>query len=371
MSFDNRLSFTALVALFLVLAPNVGGRAISAEASSTSAAKAEPKGDWLQLRPDGRPYQHESTDLAWPQHLGDFDLRVGFRDKRDSAGVSLSYVNEKKDIKGDIVIYPTPTQVPSDDSVVEVMRTELARLITDTAPNATAHGYKTLSTTPAEVRGIPLWKLGQIPMLVQQGALSPIDSSKEAQTPSLSHWLGLILYQDHYIHISIVMRLDKLATDATTRNDFINAIIHCVREPAITPEMLKLCYAYMQDPLTDKSRAAADSLLTFTKESPILELVFPGEALTPSLDEMRAKASGLELDLLRAYVIGASVVNLQRGTNDEMIEEGARVLSVVYDMLKQKQGAPTIAFLEELGSAAEKQGAAAFLKPRAAAGITK
>ncbi len=353
----------------LALAASLLGLCFAAPTEPTAAK--EKLGDWLTLSPDGRPYKHEGTDLSWPQHLGDFVLRVGFRDKRTSAGISLSYLNEKKDIRSDILIYPTPTRVPPDDTVVTVMQAELEKLMADLQPNAVANGYRTTDEGSLEVRSIPLWQLGEIPMLIQQMTLGPADPAKANEHPPLKHWLGLILYQDHYVHLSIIMRETQFQADAAIRNTFINAFLQCIREPAIIPEMLKLCHLYLSAPLTDKSRSTADSLLAFTKDSPNYEVSFPGEAFTPALDAMKAKANGLELDLLRAYIVGACVVNLQGGSNDEMIEEGSRVMTLVYEQLKEKKSAPSIPFLEELTAAAAKERAAAFLKPRSGGGIVK
>jgi hypothetical protein len=147
-------------------------------------------------------------------------------------------------------------------------------------------------------------------------------------------------------------------------DELITALLQCVREPAIVPEMLKLCRTYIDNPLSKEAREAADSLLAFSKESQIFEVIMPGEALTDMLNSVTATAPEAALDLLRAFIVGSGVVALQDGTGDESLDEGSRLLMEAREMLQKNGTKLDQPFFTDLGKAVADKRAAAFLKER-------
>lgn len=355
-----RLSNFVFRVLLTGLAALCGGSDMQAQQTSTSTTS----GDWLQMPADGRPWKHPGTDLKFPSQLGDFELKAGFQDKRAADGVALTYAHKTNDLKADIVIFPCGAEIRNVPDVQAVTRLHSEKLADDFVSLAKDRGYSQKQRSAITDQPVPLWSRGVIPMSSLTLDLSPADSSREAELPPINQWLGLLIYQDHFIQLSVVMPSSEIPKLRKEADELITLILHCIRFPALNSTLIKLCTTYISKPLTDEARQAADSLLSMSKESPVFEVAFPGEALTPLLDEINARSPELALDLLRGFVVGSGLSILRNGTVDQSLEEGARVMLTTWRMLKDQGKPVNSAFMFELARASEARNAAAFLKER-------
>lgn len=337
---------------------------LAADQAGQAPPAARPGGEWMELPSDGSPWRHAATKLQFPQKLGAFELRGGFRDKRTEAGVAMTYAHPTEDLKADIVIYPCPVNLKKTEDVAVVAKEELSKLVGDLLTVSRTRGYLEKQRSAVSSQEIPLWKSVGVPMISQTLDLVPMDQAAAAATPPLNQWLSLLLYQDHFIQLSVVMPSTKVKELRPKADELVTLILHCLRYPSLVPDMLSFCRLFYDRPLTKEGRQSADSLLAFSKESPVFEVVLPGEAITACLDEVNAKSPETALDLLRAFVVGSSVVTLQGGSSDESLEEGARLMLELRRLLAEEDKAVTSTFLDELAKASEAQHAAAFLKER-------
>ena len=198
-----------------------------------------------------------------------------------------------------------------------------------------------------------------------------VKAAKAAGVNPINHWLGLLVYQDHFVQISMVMPSASMAKLRKPADQLITHLLHCIRYPSLVPEMIKLGQRYLEQPLKDAGRQAADSLLTLSKESPVFEVVVPGEALTPCIEEVNKQSPQSALDLLRGFIVGSSLATLKGGSTEASLDEGARGMIKACEALRaQKQPVHSI-FLEELRKAVEEKRAATFLqdKMRTAASV--
>lgn len=351
---------------FWVLLMGMACLAGTAVAGQDSSKKDNPNapGEWLQLPKDGRPWKHPGSDLMFPARLGDFTLSAGFQDKRTSDGVALTYSNTANNLKADIVIYPCGPELVEVKDVQGLTHVQIERLADDLLTLAKERGYSQKQRSAVADQPVPLWEKGLIPMSSMTLDMVPSESSNEASLPSINQWLALLIYQDHFIQLSVVMQSAEVPKLRKQADELITLVLHCIRYPALTPELIKLCERYAADPLSDDARKAADSLLAMSKESPVFEVAFPGEALTPSLDEVNARAPDAALDLLRGFVAGSGMVTLKNGTVDESLEEGARLMLVTRKALRDKGQPVNSIFLDDLAKAQEAGRAASFLKER-------
>ena len=330
-------------------------------------ASEESKGGsgaaWVNLSKDGTPWTHPETGLVFPQLMGGFTLEGGYKDKNKQAGLALTYTKKDSNLKADVIIAPCPKNLATETDLVGVAKKELESLATDLVAIAKQSGYGEQGRSKISEQKLPIWDHGDIPFVSMTIDLAPTSPAKGA-IPPINQWLAVLIYQDHFVQFNVIMPTARVPEVKPEADAMITNLLQCLRYPALKPEMLKVCRSYMEEPLTDAGRKSADALLTFSKESPIFEIIFPGEALTKALDEISARSEQAALDLLRGFMVGSSVVTLQNGTADESLEEGARIMISLRHMMKEKSMPVESAFLDELAKASDQKQGAAFLKDR-------
>jgi hypothetical protein len=339
---------------------------LDASAADEPAPKPEKPGDWVVLPSDGTPWKHEATGLRFPQEMGGFHLRLGFRDKNADAGIALSYVHETKNIKGDVVIFPCKEDLNKKKDVMAFLHGEHDKLVKDLSEASREQGYKELAHAGVEERAINLWQ-GNLPLTVQTFEFGPAADQDELVKPAVNQWFALTIYQDYFVEFSIVRPAASGEDGVKMRDELVRMFLQCIREPSVTPEMLKLCRDYLDDPLGKKGRDAVDALLEYSRASPVFKIPLPGEVLTPVLDAVHALDADYSLDLLRSFIVGSGVVSLQGGTAAQSLEEGARIMCQVYDGLKKKNEKVKSDFMEQLQAESAKEHAAVFLHEKMAA----
>ena len=75
---------------------------------------------------------------------------------------------------------------------------------------------------------------------------------------------------------------------AKQADQIIMLLIQCVKHPAVVPKLLELCATYIDHPIDDTGRDAADALLSFSS-TPMFNIPLPGEVITPALEQARAQ----------------------------------------------------------------------------------
>ncbi len=340
--------------------------ALAASAADEPAPKSDKPGDWVVLPSDGTPWKHEPTGLRFPQEMGGFHLRLGFRDKNADAGIALSYVHETKNIKGDVVIFPCKEDLNKKKDVMAFLRAEHEKLVKDLAAASREQGYAELAHAGVEERAINLWQ-GNLPLTVQTFEFGPAADQDELVKPRVNQWFALTIYQDYFVEFSIVRPAVSGKDGEKMRDELVRMFLQCIREPSVTPEMLKLCRTYLDGPLGKEGRNAADALLEYSQASPVFKIPAAGEVFTPILDAVHAVDPDSSLDLLRAFIVGSGVVALQGGTVDQSLEEGARIMCQVYAGMKAKNEKLKSDFMEQLQAESAKERAAVFLHEKMAA----
>ncbi len=348
---------------FVILALWLSSLAVPFCASAEAEVKAEKGDAWVNLSKDGLPWIHPETKLEFPQLLEGFTLEGGYRDKNRQAGLALTYTKKESNLKADVIIAPCTINLANEPNVVGIARKELESLANDLVAIAKQSGYGEQGRSRVSEQKLPLWDQGEIPFVSMTIDLAPT-SPATGLVPAINQWLAVLIYNDHFVQFNVIMPTARVKEVKPEADRMITNLLQCLRYPALKPEMLKVCRSYMEEPLTDAGRKSADALLTFSKESPIFEIIFPGEALTAALDEISARSQEAALDLLRAYSVGSSVVTLQNGGMDASIEEGARIMIGLRQMMKEKGMPVESAFLDDLAKATDQKRGAAFLKDR-------
>jgi len=341
-------------------------------AEDKPAAKGKDNlGAWLKPPTDGTPWEHTGTGLRFPQMLGSFVLSSIFRDTRPEAGVVLTYVRQNGDLKASVVIFPCPHDLSLGKDVDTILRKEHEHLVGDLQAAARQGGYAEKQRSPLSEDALQLWQSGKVPMTVQTIEMVPMDTKAKPPLPVINHWMSLLLYKDHYVQLSVVIPGLEMQKDKKQVDDLITQLLQCIREPALKQEMLLICQKYLTSPLSNEGRESADTLLAFSKASPVFEVVLPGEALTSVLNEVSALSPEASLDLLRSFIVGSSVVALQGGSADESLEEGARMFISIAAHFHKSDERYKLPFFVDLAEAHKEKRAAAFLRERMQAAAKK
>lgn len=360
------LTQRVLLCACLVLAAGRG----EIQADEKAAPKGQEKlGAWLKLPADGMPWEHAGTNLRFPQMLGQFSLASVFRDSRPEAGVAVTYVRQGTDLKASVVIFPCPHPVELGKDIDSVARKEHERLVSDLTAAAQQGGYAEKQRSPLSEQALTLWQNGSVPMMVQTIEMVPVENRQKQQQqppplPGINHWLSVLIYKDHFVQLSVIIPTPDMEKDRKQVDDLITQLLQCIRDPTLKTEMLLMCQQYLHDPMSKEGRESADALLAYSKESPVFELILPGEALTPVLNEISAFSPDAALDLLRAFIVGSSVVSLQGGSVDESLDEGARMFNDLAAHYRKTDSRFAMPFIDELARAREAKRAASFLKER-------
>jgi hypothetical protein len=332
----------------------------------SAAPSARPDGEFLKFPVDGTPWQHPDTDLKFPQTLAGYELKQGFDAKDPEGGIALTYFHLDAKIKADILMTPCPKEVAITVDIMPAAEEQLRGMARALRQMAIGQGYREVEENRGKLeRGkIDLWKLGIIPIVQIKMEFVAADATKADSLPALSQWLSVILYQDTWLQTSIVMPVTQGDDGEKLRASFMSSLVQVVREPSVLVVLADLCNEYLADPLSDAGRASADSLWKFSQESPVLEITLPGESLTPALNELATHAPGSEQDVLRAYLVGAGIKTIQGESIDARLAEGARLMTVVYGLLKKKDPKVKSPFLEDLTQLVADNKAVEWLRRR-------
>jgi hypothetical protein len=353
--------------LWVAAAVVLGTTSLCGQQTTPNQAKpqAEAAGAMLKLPEDGSPFHHGGSGVSYPQSLGDFRMLSLFRDKQKASGVCMTYGHPKLDIKGDIVIYPCPTELKSVTDITPVVRKEHQKLLAEIQTPMQKAGYGEKERSPLAEQNISLWDALGIVMTHQTLVLTPVDA-KNTQLPGLNLWIGLLLYQDYYLQISVLLPADQVAKLGPVSSELITDILQCVREPALKPKMRTLCANFVKAPFTDASRLGADTLLDVSTKSNTFKVPLPGDAMTAALNEIASRSKDASIDLLRAFVVGSAEAALDNRSVDDCLAQGARYLGASRDRMRDHDINVSSAFFDELDAAVDKGTAAAFLMSRMA-----
>lgn len=327
---------------------------------------SRPDGEFLKFSEDGSPWKHPDTDLRFPQALGEFKLVQGFQAKDKEGGIALTYAHKAADMKADMLLTPCPKETAISVDIMPHVEEQLRQMARELRQLAASQGYTEVEDKRGKIeRGkIDLWELGIVPIAQAKMEFTATDPAKAESHPALSQWLSVILYQDSWIQTSLLMPVSKGEEGEKLREQFMKMLVQVVRDPSLYGELIKICEGYNKDPLSDESRLRADSLWKFSQESPVLEITLPGEALTRALNELATYAPGAEQDALRAYLVGSGHKTLLEESIDSRLAEGARLMTVVYDLLKKKDSKVKSPMLDELTQAVADNKAADWMRRR-------
>jgi hypothetical protein len=369
MSLTSPLSYGLCAALALL--PQL----ISAQAPQAQLPQIPAdQGEWITFPTDGTVWGHRESGLHFPAELANFKLTTGFQAKKAEDGTALTYMHPKQGVKADILLTPCPKELSRTLNIMPVVEETLRQMGREFRQIAPNQGYM----EDEEARGsiekgsLELWKVGSIPVVQGKMEMKAKDpATAETTHPNVNQWLFVTLYQDVFVQASVIMP-SKLAVEGERlRQEFVTALIALIREPALADDFIQQCADYGNDPFTEVNRTAADKLLAFSRESPVFEITFPGEALTPVLDEINNLAPGGQNDVLRGYIIGAGIKSLTHQTIDVRFEEGIRMMVIVYAALQAKDKTFKAPLMEELTKlSAEKKGAD-WLRKRMNAPVAK
>jgi hypothetical protein len=353
---------TSLFALCLTAAAVVAQEATPAQ---DQRPNIDPKlGEWITFPDDASPWKHPHTDLRFPRKLGEYELKYGFLDKLADGGIALTYFG-KNDLKADILLTPCPKAIAIQTKIMPSVEEHLRQMGKALRSLAESQGFVEDEAKRGKLESgqIELWEIGAVPSAQMKMEFQPKTPGPEAP-PAINQWLNVTLYQDYWMQTSLFMPSAQGMEGEKQRVEFMTQLMGILREPSMTPHLLKLCAEYLKDPLSDKSKEGADALFAYSKQSAIFEITMPGETITSTLTEVANLSPGNEKEVLRGYLVGAGAATLLNVDINDRFEEGVRVMVLVYDALKKKNMQLSIPKMEELAKLSAEKKAAEWIVNR-------
>jgi hypothetical protein len=314
----------------------------------------------IKLPADGSAWKHPDTDLRIPQKLGSLELKKALRGSTPELGMMLTFVDAETNVKADMLLAPCPKEILNAKELMPAVVASFKQSVIEIQGSAASMGYQIVpgKGEPLKEGIMKLWKMGEIPAVEQVVEYAPSADGKKAGLTPINQLINVVIYQDTWIQTNVIVTTPVTVDASKAREEFLTQMAQVIRQPAINVEMLKLCHDYAADPLKKESQDNADSLLAYSQTSPVFEITMPGEAITRGLAELEASAPGTEKDVLRGYLVGSAAKVLMGDPTEAQLEEGARIMCVVYKLLKEKNPAAKSPLLDELAAAvAEKKGA--------------
>jgi len=324
----------------------------------------------LPLPEENKPWKHSASGLLFPLELDSFECGGIFEYDEAALGSVVRYLNEKLRIRADVYVYPCPLPLKTDDDMKNAAREAAERALGEIGEMKRLGHYTKVEAGEATYDTFDLLPegSGKSCMLNVPLELNLIEKSDAGEVEQvLRSVIRIFIYRGHWVKLRCTFPKEEDKKLATAVEELAKKVRLLVLEPGLRTLMQKEVVTYRADPLGEKGREAAGSLLSLAEVSPVLSLTINeriatlGEELEERRKERRKDA---KLDILRAYIIGAVAASLVEPLPEtpNLPQAGAEEVMKVYAQMKKTDPKLQSARLDELAAAVAQKKVAQCLE---------
>lgn len=329
------------------------------------AAVLAADGTVLDLPLENRPWKHEKTGLRFPDGIKDFDCQQVYQYDEQALGCSVRYVNTKLRVRADVYVYPCPLPSKTDEEMKNAVREEAGNVLGELEQMKRQGRYTKIERGAAEFQDFDLFPegSGKSCLLTMPLNVNLIENAGAGQVEqTLSSFVGILLYCGHYVKIRCTFPKNDDKKLEKAVDEFVNQVRRLVLDPGLRVVAQEQIAAWRRDPFSEKGRDVAGGVLAYGEITPILRLTITGRIATLG-EELESRRKGAQLDLMRAYIVGAVAASLADPPPKtiNLPQAGAEEVLSAFALMKKEDPALKSQRLDTLDDAVRKKQAAAWL----------
>ena len=309
-----------------------------------SSFGVEPPGRWITPDPNGKPWKHKPTSLAFPVMLGGYRLAGEFKYEQ-GGGCFIRYENLEERARGDIFFFPTQGKVTTMEAKQGLILQEMDGVMNDLRAMSKEGRYKNLEIGELGAAGIDLWLKEDLPLAVRVCTMTRVAQTKEGtEQVQIKQWVGITVLDDHIVTIR-QMRPTSTGDDGEAGlKNFASMVIQVIKDPPLRAGLNEMIDLYMADPFSEDSIQATGAVLAYLKNTPFYPINIPEYPVQDWLAHCQKQAPGTEEQLLSAFMLGSAKAAFAEGDARTCLNAGAKQFAIIYQKLLAKH--PNIAVPE-------------------------
>lgn len=265
----------------------------------------------------GAPWHHEKTGISIPQKLGSLKMGEGVLYKDPAWGVKLRFTNPDLNIRADVYIYTCRSTLSTDEERKQGAEKEISEVLGGVKQMEQKGHYRNLKWDDGSMREI---KLGDNTRSFYFSVPANYEI-REGEPPSLSpvrSIAGVLVCRGHYVKIRLTQPADMKKQGREATDEFVNAVLRCVYDASLRETVQKLITDYRKNPESEEGRNNAGGITAIADKSPLVNIVV-GPVVMDFCDKCTSHSMEAKLDVLRAFVVGATDAAFHDATYDEMV----------------------------------------------------
>lgn len=310
---------------------------------------APPQGQWSAPDPDGKPWRHEPTGLAFPASLGNHRLAGEFRYEQ-GGGRFIRYESLEQRSRADIFFFPAPSKTLTMEERQRLILQEMDNVVKDLDAMTKEGRYRNLKIGEIGVGGIDLWEKEALPMAARICEMTRVATNPEdgkAEEVPLKQWSGIIFMEGYLITIRQMRPVTPADSGEAGFQAFAQMVTKIIKDPPLRKGIAGLIDRYMADPLSADSVQATAAVLTYLKTAGDLPISIPEHPMQAWLEHCKKVAPGTEEHLLSAFMLGSAKAALAGGNARTCLNAGAVQFAKVYRQLLARHSAITLPQMDE------------------------
>lgn len=320
----------------------------------------QSRGDWKPPPADGKPWEHKTTGLSFPQQLGGYRLAGEF--SYHEAGVFLRYESLEERARCDIFFFPTGAAPKLEDRHRLILR-EMEAVVTDFQQMAKDGRYKNVQIDPVTGSEIELWQQEPLPIATRTITATRIGRSDEGvEEAVIKQWIGITHLNNYLLTIRHLRPADTGDAGDGNMKKFVGLVLQVIKDPPLRADVRRLVDVYLNEPWSAAGTEAASMVLTYLDQTPFFAVSLPEEPISSWLEQCKAAAEGTETHLLRAFMVGGAKAALDGADAATILDAGCRQFARIYRELLFKQPQIANREMDQFAAAADKGEGAAWLR---------
>lgn len=307
------------------------------------AALAQHPGEAFDPPKPNHPWKHQETGLRFPHKLGQMESEGRFEYEEKALGVMLRYVSLKQRIRADIFVYPCKAPHKTAKEMMDAASHEAGAVLDEIMLAQKQGAYSDVKEGDATYKEIDLLPEGAGKSCLLEMPLTLTiheDDVKGKVAVRLRSLVTLSIYGGYFVKIRCTFPEEKEPKTADMIEEFVTQVQMCIVEPGLRQMTRGYIRDYRADPLSAKARDVTGGILAYAEKMPMFNFSV-SSALATLAAPLKADFPDAELDMFRAFIVGAVAAAIQEPLPEDvdLEQEGAvEVVKLHKLMLKQKPG---------------------------------